>query len=63
MYCIFFYPSIDGYLGCLHILGIVNVVINMGLHIYSLNPVFVFIFLVIYPEVDFSGVYGSFLMS
>ena len=56
MYYIFFIHSfIDGYLGCVHILEIVdNAAMNIGVYISFQISVFGF-FLDIYPGVEFLG--------
>jgi len=57
MYHIFILSSVNGHLGCFHVLGIVNsAAMNIGTHVY-------FLIIVIsgyMPSTAIAGLYGSF---
>ena len=53
----FIHSSVDGHLGCLHTLTIINNAMNIGLHV-SFQISGVFFFLNIYPGAEFLGQVG-----
>ena len=63
MYHIFLSESsVDGHLGCFHVLAIVNnAVMNIGVHISF--QVRLFIFSTYTPRSGIAGLYGSFIFS
>ena len=60
MYCIFLHSSIDGHLGCFHVLAIVNdAAMNNGIHMsFSVLVSSGYV-----PSSRIAGSYGSFILS
>ena len=54
----FIHSSVDGHLGCFHILAIVNsVAVNNGIHV----PLSILVFLGYMPRSGIAGLYGGFI--
>ena len=58
--CIYIYISVNGHLGCFHVLAIVNsAAVNLGVHIYLFELIFLFSSAIYKFKSGFVGSYGS----
>ena len=55
----FIHSSVNGYLGCLHVLAIVNSAMNSGIHVSFL----IFVYSGHMPRSEIAGSYGAFIPS
>ena len=62
VYHIFIHSSVDGYLGCFHVLAIINSAgVNIGVHVSF--QIRVFVFSGYMPRSGIAGSYGSFILA